>query len=160
MFSLTVTRLTSLAILISAACLLLVVSRVSLHAATDPWTPAQTVQPADLLKELGNSKSAPTVVFVGFRRLYASGHIKGAELHGPANTEAGLVELKTWASSLHRSTKLVIYCGCCPIDHCPNLRPAFSELHELGFTNLRVLILPTDFAVDWADKGYPFDSGQ
>jgi hypothetical protein len=153
-------RLTTLAVLVAVAVALLLFSHVSLRAATDPWTSAQTVQPADLLKELGDPKSAPTIVFVGFNRLYTSGHIKGSQNHGMAGNEAGLQELKTWASSLPRSTKLVIYCGCCPMEHCPNVRPAFTALHELGFTKLRVLILPTDFAVDWADKGYPYDKGR
>jgi thiosulfate/3-mercaptopyruvate sulfurtransferase len=156
----TVTRITSLAVLVAIAVALLLVSHVSLRAASDPWTSSQTVQPADLQKELSDSQSAPTIVFVGFNRLYTSGHIKGAQNHGMAGNEVGLQELKTWASSLPRSTKLVIYCGCCPMDRCPNLRPAFTALHDLGFAKLRVLLLPTDFAVDWADKDYPYDKGQ
>jgi len=160
MFPRTVTRLASLAILTAAACSLLLLSQASLRAASDPWNASQTVQPADLLKELDHSRTAPAVVFVGFKRLYNSGHIKGAQYHGTAGSDAGLQELKTWASSLPRSTNLVIYCGCCPMEHCPNLRPAFTALHDLGFTKLRVLILPTDFAVDWADKGYAFESGK
>jgi hypothetical protein len=160
MFPRPVTRLISLATLLAAAWSLLLLSQVSLRAASDPWTASQTVQPADLLKELDNSKSAPTVVFVGFKRLYTSGHIKGAQYHGTAGNEAGLQELKTWATSLPHSANLVIYCGCCPMERCPNVRPAFTALYELGFTKLRVLILPEDFAADWADKGYPYDKGQ
>jgi len=156
----TFARITSLAVLLTVAAALLMVSHVALRAASDPWTSSQTVQPADLLKELSDSKSAPTIVFVGFNRLYTAGHIKGAQNHGMAGNEAGLLELKTWAYSLPRSTKLVIYCGCCPMDRCPNLRPAFAALRDLGFSKLRVLLLPTDFAADWADKGYPFDRGQ
>lgn len=156
----TVTRLTSLAILVAVAFSLLLVSHISLRAASDPWSASQTVQPADLLKELGDSKSAPTIVFVGFNRLYNSGHIKGSQYHGMAGNEVGLQELKAWASSLPRSANLVIYCGCCPMGTCPNVRPAFTALHDLGFTKLRVLILPTDFAADWASKGYPYDRGQ
>ncbi len=156
----TVAPLTSLAFLAAAALSLLFVARVSVRAATDPWTPPQTVQPADLLKELNDSKSAPTILFVGFNRLYNSGHIKGAQYHGMAGNEAGLQEMKAWVSSLPRSTNLVIYCGCCPMGTCPNVRPAFNALHDLGFTKLRVLILPTDFAADWAGKGYPFEKGQ
>jgi len=150
----------SLAALLIAATLLLALPHVSLRAALDPWTPAQTVQPADLLKELTDRKSAPTIVFVGFNRLYTAGHIHGAQNHGMAGNETGLQELKAWASSLPRSTRLVIYCGCCPMDRCPNVRPAFNALRDLGFTKLRVLILPTDFAMDWAGKGFPFDKGQ
>jgi hypothetical protein len=29
----------------------------------------------------------------------------------------------------------------------------------MGFKNLRVLLLPQDFATDWAGKGLPFDKG-
>jgi len=30
----------------------------------------------------------------------------------------------------------------------------------MGFTKVRVLILPTDFEKDWAEKGFPYDKGQ
>lgn len=127
---------------------------------SDPWSAAQTVQPNDLVKELADAKSAPTVVFVGFQRLYTAGHIKGAQFHGSGGSADGLAQLKTWAASLPRSSNLVIYCGCCPLERCPNLRPAFTALHEMGFTKLRALILPTSFAADWAEKGLPYDKAQ
>jgi thiosulfate/3-mercaptopyruvate sulfurtransferase len=126
----------------------------------NPWTAAQTVQPAELEKELAAGKSAPTVLFVGFQRLYSAGHIRGAQYHGSGGTSEGLAQLKAWANSLPRSTNLVIYCGCCPLEHCPNLRPPFSLLREMGFTKVRALILPTSFEVDWAEKGLPYDKGQ
>ena len=148
-----------IAALLAIACLIAFASPASLQADSDPWTKAQTVQPADLEKELGNSKSAPTVVFVGFKRLYSAGHIKGAQYHGTAGSEEGLKELTTWAAGLPRSTNLVIYCGCCPLERCPNIRPAFKALQGLGFKNLRVLLLPQDFATDWAGKGLPYDTG-
>jgi thiosulfate/3-mercaptopyruvate sulfurtransferase len=123
----------------------------------NPWTDSQTLQPAELNKELSNPKTAPLVLFVGFQRLYTAGHIKGAEYHGSGGSAEGIAQIKSWAASLPRSTNLVIYCGCCPLEHCPNIRPAFTALHELGFSKLRVLILPTSFAADWADKGLPYD---
>ncbi len=132
----------------------------SAQTSTDPWTTAQTVQPADFAKELAAGKSSPTILFVGFGRLYTAGHIKGAQFHGSGGRPEGLQEIKKWAAPLPRSTNLVIYCGCCPMEHCPNLRPAFSALHEMGFKNLRALILPTSFAVDWADKSLPYEKGQ
>jgi hypothetical protein len=152
-------RSLGIAAMLAIACLMTMVSPTSIHADSDPWTKAQTVQPADLAKELGNSKTAPTVVFVGFRRLYSAGHIKGAQYHGTAGSEEGLKELTAWAAGLPRSTNLVIYCGCCPLERCPNIRPAFKALERLGFTNLRVLLLPQDFATDWAGKGFPYDKG-
>ncbi len=123
----------------------------------EPWTTAQAVQPGDLAREIGAAEPAsrPTVVCVGFRPLYRAGHIRGASLHGPASSTEGLDDLKQWAGGLPRSADLVLYCGCCPLVECPNVRPAFVALRDMGFTHLRVLILPHDFGSDWAGKGYP-----
>jgi len=147
------------AALLAIGCLITLTIPASTHADSDPWTKSQIVQPADLAKELGNSKNAPTVVFVGFKRLYSAGHIKGAQYHGTAGSEEGLKELTAWAAGLPRSTNLVIYCGCCPMERCPNIRPAFKALQGLGFKNFRVLLLPQDFATDWAGKGLSYDKG-
>ena len=148
------------AALLAIGGLIALTSPASLQADTDPWTKAQTVQVADLAKELTDSKTAPTVVFVGFKRLYAAGHIKGAQYHGTAGNEEGLKELTAWAAGIPRTTSLVIYCGCCPMEKCPNTRPAFKALQGLGFKNLRVLLLPQDFMTDWAGKGFPYDKGE
>ena len=118
------------------------------------------MEPAQLAKMLTDKYlSVPKVVFVGFRSLYAGGHVPDAVFHGTAANEQGLGELKSWAAQLSRSSDLVIYCGCCPMDKCPNLRPAYTALSNMGFKNVRVLLLPTSFAVDWADKGYPMQKG-
>jgi thiosulfate/3-mercaptopyruvate sulfurtransferase len=127
---------------------------------SDPWTAAQIVQPSGLARELGDKTGTPpTIVYVGFRTLFAGGHIPGATFHGSASTEQGLADLKKRADTLPRATDLVIYCGCCPFGKCPNIRPAFTTLSNMGFKKLRVLVLPTSFATDWADKGYPMQKG-
>src|SRR5437016_10541376 len=77
--------------------------------------------------------SVPTVVFVGFRSLYVGGHVPGAAFHGTASTDQGLAELQAWAATVPRSTDLVIYCGCCPFDKCPNIRPAYTAMSSMGF---------------------------
>jgi thiosulfate/3-mercaptopyruvate sulfurtransferase len=146
------------AAVISLSAVLLILT-VRAQVIKEPWTIAQTVQAADLQKELAG-KNPPTVLFVGFQRLYNAGHIKGAQYRGTGANGEGLAGIKKWAEPLPRSINLVIYCGCCPMMHCPNVRPAFVELHEMGFTNLRVLILPSSFAEDWAEKGFPYDNGQ
>jgi thiosulfate/3-mercaptopyruvate sulfurtransferase len=128
-------------------------------ASPEPWTAAQLVQPADLVKELSEKNATPTILYVGFRTLFEGGHIPGASFHGTASTEAGLTDLTKWAASLPRTTNLVIYCGCCPFDRCPNVRPAFAALRDMGFTHLRLLVLPKNFATDWAEKGYPMEKG-
>lgn len=127
---------------------------------SNPWTDSQTVQPAALNKELSNPATAPVVLFTGYPRLFTAGHIKGAQFHGSGGTGDGLAQIKAWASSLPRTTNLVIYCGCCPMEHCPNTRPPFALLRDMGFTKLRILILPTSFEVDWAEKGLPYERGQ
>lgn len=127
----------------------------------DPWPSSRTIEPGQLAKMLTDKySSVPTVVFVGFRSLYVGGHVPDAAFHGTASSEAGLAELKAWAATLSRSSDLVIYCGCCPFDKCPNVRPAYTALAGMGFKKLRVLALPTSFAVDWAGKGYPLQKGR
>lgn len=122
---------------------------------------SQLVQPADLARELASAsaEARPTIVYVGFRTLFAGGHIPGATFHGSASTVQGLADIKQWAASLPRTTNLVIYCGCCPFERCPNIRPAFTLFREMGFTHLRVLELRTSLAVDWADKNYAIEKG-
>jgi hypothetical protein len=128
-------------------------------AQADPWTAAQTVQPADLAKELSDAKGAgkPTVVCVAPHVLYEGGHIIGALYHGAGSTPQGIDDLKKWAQPVPRSANIVIYCGCCPMDHCPNLRPAFVALRDMGFTHVRALIIPTNFYTDWVKPGYPYE---
>jgi thiosulfate/3-mercaptopyruvate sulfurtransferase len=155
--------------LVSVVTVLLVVSAaiVSVPAirgdekqSADPWTSAQTVQAAEFAHELGEKSETPsTIVYVGFHTLFAGGHIPGATFHGSASNEQGLAELKKWADSLPRTTNLVVYCGCCPFEKCPNIRPAFTALSGMGFKKLRVLILPTSFVKDWAEKDFPIQKG-
>ena len=128
---------------------------------SEPWTDAQTVKPSELVKELdakGNAR--PVVVCTGFRVLYEGAHVPGAVFHGPASKPEGLDDLKKWAQGISRSSSIVLYCGCCPFDHCPNIRPAFETLRSMGFKNLRVLVLPNSFAKDWVAQGYAYDKGK
>jgi thiosulfate/3-mercaptopyruvate sulfurtransferase len=130
---------------------------VAQQPGADPWTTADLVQPADLALEINSGTARPAVVFVGFKALFRPGHVPGAVMQGPASTPEGLAELRKWAGSLPRATPVVIYCGCCPLMHCPNVRPAFSALRAMGFMNVRVIVLTNNFGADWVDKGYPVE---
>ncbi len=135
-------------------------ARLAIASPADPWTAAQTVQPAQLAEELKQIKDpSPLVIYVGVRTLYNGAHIPGAVFYGPGSTEQGITELKKYAATLPKNSDVVVYCGCCPLEQCPNLRPAFSAIRDLGFARLRVLILPTSFNTDWAEKGYPIQKG-
>jgi Rhodanese-like domain len=118
------------------------------------------VDAATLVKEIsGPANVRPTIVSVSPHALYLGGHIPGAIYEGPGFSAQAIEGLKRWARQLPRSTNLVVYCGCCPLVHCPNLRPAFRALQSMGFTHLRALILPTNFYTDWYAKGYPTAKG-
>ena len=117
------------------------------------------IQPAELAKAL-QSGAKPVIFYVGPRLIYVQSHIPGAENIGPASRPEGIEKLRTRASSLARDRRVVIYCGCCPWEHCPNIRPAFSELKQLDFTRLKVLYLPNSFGSDWVEKGYPAQKGE
>ena len=87
-------------------------------------------------------------------------HIPGSLHFGPGRDPKTIEDLKEWAKSVPKNKKIVLYCGCCPWDHCPNVRPAFQALKEMGFTNLRILSIPADFRKDWVDKGFPVEKAK
>jgi hypothetical protein len=124
----------------------------------EPWG-ENIVKPADLVAELANSSGAdkPVVVCTAPPFLYRAGHVPGAVLHGPMTSPSVIGELSAWAQPLPRSANIVIYCGCCPMEQCPNVRPAYKVLKDLGFTRVRVVIMPDNFATDWVSRGYPFE---
>ena len=57
--------------------------------------------------------------------------------------------------NIDKDQKVVIYCGCCPYEHCPNVRPAIDAVKQMKFTNYFLLDLPHNIKKDWIDKGYP-----
>lgn len=120
------------------------------------WSAAQLVQPAELVRQLnGPAGSRPLVLCVGFDFLYQSAHIPGALLYGPGREPSGLKALADAAKAWQHDRDIVIYCGCCPMKQCPNLRPAFRLLRDRGFTRLRVLDLERDFRRDWLQNNLP-----
>lgn len=126
-------------------------------ARAEPWSSAQTVEPNALAKELAGPSPRPTVVCVGLLTLYRGGHVPGASFRGPASTSEGLADLKRWAQHVPRTSDVVLYCGCCPFAECPNVRPAFTALRDMGFTHVRVLLLPHNFGTDWVGSGFPVE---
>jgi len=117
----------------------------------EPWTAKQLLVPADLaaiIKDVNAKK--PVILCVGPGAL-----IMGSLDLGPAKEKINLEKLKQQLSKLPRETNVVIYCGCCPFDHCPNIRPAFNLLNEMKFSNAHLLNLEHNIRTDWVAKGYP-----
>ncbi len=124
-----------------------------------PWLPSQVVTPKQALRELrGPVASRPHLLQVGFDVLYRGGHIPGAVYAGPALRPDGLEKLRATVSNWSRGTPVLIYCGCCPFNMCPNVRPAFQLLRQMGFRKLQVLYLPHSFQRDWIEKHLPVTS--
>jgi len=111
-----------------------------------------------LLKTSG--KDAPLMIQVGSHVLFAQAHIPGSEYIGPASGDGGVQQLQKRVQSLPRTKFIVLYCGCCPWGHCPNVKPADDALHALGFNNVKVLYIADNFGTNWVDKGYPVAKGE
>jgi len=144
--------------------------QTSLGGATGAMFPAyqatslsssQLVDPEELVKILQSPKGEkPLLIQVGSHVLYEQAHIPSSEYIGPASSESGIQQLRKRVESLPRNKFIVIYCGCCPWNHCPNVKPADDALRALGFTNLKVLYIPDNFGANWVDKGYPVAKGE
>jgi len=122
--------------------------------ASDPWPETALLEPPALVQALQAAKP-PVVLCVAFPVLYRNRHIPRAVYAGPGYKPEGIEALKKAVATLPKNADLVLYCGCCPMVKCPNLRPAYRALKELGFARVRVLDIPTNMHTDWFAKGYP-----
>lgn len=117
----------------------------------EPWRPEQLMEPS-VLAETINTPSAkkPLIISIG-----PAASIKTSIGVGPGSEAENLAKLEKLLSKEPKNREIVIYCGCCPFKNCPNVRPAFTKLNEMGFTNHKLLNLAKNLKTDWLDKGYP-----
>jgi len=139
--------------------LLAVISIASIAFAADVPS-AALIQPETLAKVLQSNAAKPLILQVGFQKLYQQAHIPGAEYVGAATDAEGIQKLEKRVTSLPKNKAIVLYCGCCPWWHCPNVQPAYELLHSMGFRNVKVLYIAQNFGADWVSKGYPTERGQ
>ena len=117
----------------------------------EPWTKDQLLEPAELARIIRDSTARqPILICVGPGAL-----IQHSIDAGPARDQANLQKLRDQLARVSKDATVVIYCGCCPFDRCPNIRPAFRLLNEMKFSHARLLNLATNLKVDWINKGYP-----
>jgi thiosulfate/3-mercaptopyruvate sulfurtransferase len=139
---------------------LMLLSLCAFAQASDPLTQAE-ITPQALVRILqSNQRSKLLILNVGPRVLYAQAHIEGSEYIGAGSDPRGIELLRQRVKSLPKNKQIILYCGCCPWDRCPNVRPAFIELMKLGFTNVKVLYIANNIGADWVDKGYRTTRGQ
>lgn len=154
-------RFVKLSVLFLTTLLICVASTHHIYAdkdviGDDPWSSGDLIQPEELAQMLAGHQK-PIVLQIGIIHLYKMGHIPGSKYAGPASSAEGLDALKKQAQGLDRNTQVVCYCGCCPWADCPNTRPAYQALKELGFKKIRLLYLLNNFGQDWSAKGYPVE---
>lgn len=139
---------------ISSLFLAVIVSFIFIPAASAQnapnWTEKQLMEPAILANEIKENKELPYIISVGPGAIIPASHKMGM-----ASTPEGISTLSATLDSLPKNTKIVIYCGCCPFEHCPNVRPAIDALKAKGFTDYSLLNLSTNIKTDWISKGYP-----
>jgi thiosulfate/3-mercaptopyruvate sulfurtransferase len=114
------------------------------------WTRKQLMEPSQLADAITTKTDVPVIVSVG-----PGATIPNSIDVGMCSTEEGLNRLKTQLNSIAKNQKIVIYCGCCPFERCPNVRPAIDVLKQMNFTNYFLLNLPHNIKIDWIDQGYP-----
>lgn len=117
----------------------------------EPWSPNQLMPTAVLADKIVKNNIQNTVVI----NIGPDAVIRNSYNVGPANDAENITKLKKYLSGISKDKEVVIYCGCCPFDICPNIRPAFKVLQELGFTNGKLLNIPKNIKTDWIDKGFP-----
>ena len=123
----------------------------------DPWPAGDLVEPKQFAARLQADASKVSILYVGFPVLYRAAHLPGAKLAGPCSKPEGLTALRAVAGPLSRERAVLLYCGCCPFDHCPNIRPGYSAIRELGFSRVSVLHIATNLHTDWISQGYPIE---
>ena len=147
-----------------AACafvvLILLNTTLCVAQSADSIDKAHLIQPEDLVKVLQAKGEKPLILQVGFKVLYAQNHVPGAEYVGAAGEKEGLEQLRKRVQPLARDKQIVIYCGCCPWAHCPNLGAAYKALSDMGFSNVKALYIANNFGQDWVQKGYPTEKGR
>jgi thiosulfate/3-mercaptopyruvate sulfurtransferase len=123
---------------------------------SDPWTADELMKP-EMLKEVLSHRSKEKLVIIYARPpvLFKAGHVPGAISVGQVSDSIGVKALKEALKKISKNRGIILYCGCCPMKNCPNIRPAYEVTHKLGFTKIKVLYLPNSFKLDWIKKGLP-----
>src|SRR6185295_13201697 len=101
-----------------------------------PWDATNMVMPYDLSVKLNDPKAVkPVIICVG-----PVEKIKTALLmEHPAASLAGIEDLKYALSKYSKKQEIILYCGCCKLKTCPNIKPAFEYLRDNGYTGRKVL---------------------
>ena len=115
----------------------------------EPWSISQLLEPRLLSSSIESQKDLPKIISIGPGVV-----IEKSIGVGECRYNENIEKLKSLVSSYSKDDQIVLYCGCCPFKNCPNIRPAFSLLNDLGFKNHKLLNIENNIKADWIDMGY------
>ncbi|MBL7883706.1 MAG: rhodanese-like domain-containing protein [Bacteroidia bacterium] len=119
----------------------------------EPIKKEQSISTEELAKKINDPKAVKPVIF----NVGPVDQIKTAIKVGAVNSDEGFSKFKIEAGKVSKDKEVVVYCGCCSSQNCPNIRPAIKYLTENGYKKAKVLDIPTGIKEDWVQKGYPVE---
>lgn len=118
---------------------------------TFPWTSNQVIEPATLAAAINADSSGELLIL----NTGPVNDIKGAVNIGPVEEKKNVRKLKRFLKNVPKDKPIIFYCGCCSMEICPNIVPAFEVLTKNGFTNFKILDIKENLSEEWIAKGYP-----
>ncbi len=119
----------------------------------EPWSKKQLIATETLASRIEQGETENLFIL----SIGPDAIIKGSVDIGPTMEAENLDKLKHYLKDVPKNKEVVIYCGCCPFERCPNIRPAFTVLKDLGFKNGKLLDIPQNIKVNWLDNDYPMN---
>lgn len=116
-----------------------------------PWSSEEAISPDTLAKAIKEGATKDVLII----NAGPVNNIKGAVRIGAISEEENQQKLLQYLKDVPKNKSIVIYCGCCPMNHCPNIRPAYQILKDNGFNHFKILNIEDNIATDWIRKGYP-----
>lgn len=138
-------------IILMIGMLIIYTGKADAQQKSEPWRSDQLMATNVLAAKIKSNQIADMLIL----SIGPDAVIKGSVDIGPTQEEVNLAKLKDYLKQVPKDKKVILYCGCCPFDKCPNIRPAFVALNKMGFKNAELLNIPKNIKVDWIDKDYP-----
>ena len=137
--------------LLLLSCSLLV--SLVMQAQPNSFKAEQLLQPAKLNEAYSKPAAAqPLILNMGVER-----NIKNAVEVGIVSSPSKYQKLVEVMKKVPKNREIVLYCGCCKLENCPNIPIALEKLSALGYKNVKILNLIEGINEDWIDKKYPMN---
>lgn len=133
--------------------LLILFFSLLMQAQPNSFKAEQLMQPAKLNELYSKPLSAqPLILNMGVER-----NIKNAVEVGIVSSPSKYQKLVEAMKNTPKDRDVVVYCGCCKLEDCPNIPVALEKLSALGYKKVKVLNLVTGLNEDWIDQKYPMN---